>query len=114
MSGDGPEEIEHAVVLVRFAEAITRVSEDKDDARAALRDALGDIGVIESSGVVGIFNGLVRTADFSGIPLDEGTLHASADFRERLGLNDFTGAANTNVDGGARSSAPSTFFDFSG
>jgi hypothetical protein len=76
---------------------VTRGSDDLDAARTALREAVGDDAFIEAAGIVGIFNGLVRNADFSGIPLDDGTLHGSMDFREVLGLDDFGGAANTDL-----------------
>ena len=46
---------------------------------------------------VGIFNGLVRIADATGIPLDGGMVRASRAFREDLGLNDFDGAGNTEL-----------------
>jgi hypothetical protein len=95
---------------VRFAEAITSGTDDTDAARAALRDALGEAGFLEAAGIVGIFNGLVRTADLSGIPLDEGTLHGSLDFREKLGLNAFAGAANGDLERADPSRAPKRFF----
>ncbi len=81
-----------------------------DPARARVRAELGDAGVAEASGIVGIFNGLVRTADLSGIPLDDTSLHASVDFREQLGLNDFGGARNTQIQRGDASQAPERFF----
>ena len=90
--------IEHGEALVRFGEAITRGSDDAEAARKALRTALGEEAFVEAAGIVGIFNGLVRTADLSGIPIDEGTLHSSESFRADLGLNDFAGAANSDLD----------------
>ncbi|MCP4007255.1 MAG: hypothetical protein GY725_23980 [bacterium] len=90
--------LEHGEQLVRFGEAITRGNEDADEARSALRAVLGEHGFLEAAGIVGIFNGLVRTADLSGIPIDEGTLHGSASFVQDLGLDDFAGAANTDLE----------------
>jgi hypothetical protein len=90
--------IEHADVITAFGEAITRGDEHMDAARDALREAMGEEALMEAAGIVGIFNGLVRTADFSGIPLDDDTLHGSQDFRESLGLNGFGGAANTDLE----------------
>ena len=46
---------------------------------------------------VAVFNGLVRTADASGIPLDDGVVSATADDRARLGLDSFAGAANSDL-----------------
>jgi hypothetical protein len=102
--------IEHGDSLVRFAEAVTRGTDDVDGARVALREALGEEAFVEASGIVGIFNGLVRTADLSGIPLDDDTLHGSTDFRSELGLNDFAGAANTDLDRADPTRAPKRFF----
>jgi hypothetical protein len=106
VGGEGASDIEHGEALVRFAEAVTRGNDDMDPAREAVRKTLGEAGFVEACGIVGIFNGLVRTADSSGIPLDEGTLHGSADFRERLGLNAFGGAANTEIERGDPAKAP--------
>lgn len=111
MGGEGAGKIEHGEALVRFGEAVTRGGEDLEAAREALRGAAGDAAFVEACGIAAIFNGLVRTADLSGIPLDESTLHGSADFRERLGLNAFGGAANTAIERGDASKAPAGFLD---
>jgi hypothetical protein len=46
---------------------------------------------------VGVFNGLTRVADATGIPLDGGTLAATTDVRAELGLNAFAGARSTGA-----------------
>lgn len=109
MGGDGAALVEHGEALVRFGEAVTRGSEDLEAARETLRNEAGESAFIEASGIAAIFNGLVRNADFSGIPLDEVSLHGSADFRESLGLNAFVGAANTEIERGEISKAPKGF-----
>ena len=91
--------IEHGDLLVAFGEAVTLGTDRVDSARSALREAMGHAATVEAAGIVGIFNGLVRVADFSGIPLDDDTLHGSTDFREALGLNAYAGAANSDLDG---------------
>lgn len=91
--GDGG--VPHGEAIVRFGESVTRGTDDLPEAREALIDALGPAGFAEACSIVGIFNGLVRIADASGIPLDEGTLSASRDFRGALGLEQFPSAANT-------------------
>jgi len=102
--------IEHGDALVRFGEAVTRGTDEIDAARAGLRKALGDEGFVAAAAIAGIFNGLVRTADLSGIPLDEGTLHGSTDFREALGLNAFGGAANSALEAADPDQAPERIF----
>jgi hypothetical protein len=94
--GDGG--IPHGDRLLRFAEAVTRGEDAADAARLALRAAVGEAAFVDAAAIVGIFNGLVRTADAIGIPLDENTLHSSSGFRADLALNDFAGAANTSLE----------------
>ena len=93
--GQGAGGVAHGAELTRFGEAVTRGSDDVDAARAALIDAVGPDGFVEAASIVGICNGLVRTADATGIPLDDGTRATSVDFRAELGLNAYAGAANT-------------------
>jgi hypothetical protein len=82
-------------VLLRFANAAQRDLDDLDDARAAVVAALGRAGLLEAAATVSVFNGLVRVADGTGIPLDDGIVGYSADYRQRLGLDRFGGAVNT-------------------
>ena len=63
--------------------------------RKKLLDKLNKEAFVEAASIAAIFNGLVRTADSSGIPLDDSTKSASEAFRADLGLNSFPGAANT-------------------
>ncbi|MDG2304877.1 MAG: hypothetical protein P8R42_09505 [Candidatus Binatia bacterium] len=86
----------HGEEIVRFGEAVSK-GEDAGGARDALIEAVGPAGFVEAAGIVGIFNGLVRTADASGIPLDDGTRDASGEFREALGLESYAGASNTDL-----------------
>lgn len=111
--GDGGGGVPHGQALVRFAEA-ARGGDDLPEARAALIDAVGWEGFVEAAATVGIFNGLVRTADAIGIPLDEGTRAASVDFRADLGLDDFAGAGNTDLErrAGAAPEQVEKLFDF--
>lgn len=94
MGGDGAETVKHGAVLVAFAEAVTKGSEI-DQARAEVLNRLGHAGFIEAACIVGIFNGLVRTADATGIPLDDSMKKATIGDREELGINAFHGAKNT-------------------
>ncbi len=94
--GDGA--VPHGAELIAYAEAATRGSDELAQARDALRTAVGDEGLVRAAATVGIFNGLVRVADSIGIPLDEGTRAASGGFRERLGLNAYSGASNTDLE----------------
>jgi len=114
--GDGG--IEQGEALRTFAELATRGEEGLEDAREKLLRAVGPAGFVEAAATVGIFNGLVRTADATGIPLDDGTRKASADFRKELGFEEFGGARNSDLreaEGGTGKTAREMFdFDRSG
>ena len=93
--------IEHGALLVAFAETVTRGSDDAAPARKSLLEAVGPEAFVVAAAIVAIFNGLVRVADSSGIPLDDGTREASTSFRGDLGLEEFGGAANTDLSAAA-------------
>jgi hypothetical protein len=110
--GDGG--IEHGQALRSFAELATRGEGDLDDARAKLVRAVGPAGFVEAAATVGIFNGLVRSADATGIPLDEGIRKVSAGFRKELGFEAFGGARNSDRGEAAGRAGPTArqTFDF--
>lgn len=85
-----------AAELLAFAEAAVR-GEPLDTPRAALVAAVGPDGAGQAAATVAAFSGLVRVADGTGIPVDGGLAAASVDIREVLGLNEFHGAANTDL-----------------
>jgi len=94
--GRGEGGVASAALLAGFADAATRGSDELPGLRDALLAAVGPEAFVQAAATVGIFNGLVRVADSTGIPLDEGTRNASADFRGELGLDDFAGAQSTD------------------
>lgn len=81
--------------LLAFATAANRRSDDLPEARAALEAAVGSEGLLEAAATVAIFNGLVRVADGTGIQLDPSMLTSTAETRAALGIDLFSGAANT-------------------
>ena len=106
--GDGDGGVPHGELLRSFAEAATRDTDDLALVRQGLRDAVGDAAFVEAAATVGAFNGLVRVADGTGIPLDDGTRSVSDGFREALGLNAFAGARNTDLEAPVQSPASLT------
>lgn len=104
--GQGDGAIPHGAALIRFSEAATRGSDDLPEARNALQEALGLDAFVAAAATVGIFNGLVRTADSIGIPIDGGMVGRSAEFRSELGLNEFSGSRNTDLSVGSSGEGP--------
>ncbi len=86
--------VPHGGLLMAYAEAANR---DPEAARALDDEviaAVGEAGLVDAAVIVAVFNGLVRSADGIGIPLDDTMLAATADARSVLGLDSFAGAAN--------------------
>ncbi len=57
--------------------------------------AVGEDGLVDAAVTVAVFNGLVRSADGIGIPLDDEVLAATVDARATLGFDGYLGAANS-------------------
>ncbi len=92
--------IEGSAELLTFADAVlggTASGVEPAAARAALRARLGEEALWEAAATVAAFCGLVRVADGTGIPLDDGVLAVSAEVRERTGIDGFAGAANSST-----------------
>lgn len=89
--------VEHGALLTAFAEAVVRASDDLDAVRARALEALGPAKFVEAAATAGIFNGLVRVADSTGIPSDAMTLERTADVRGELGFNRWGGARASGV-----------------
>ncbi len=62
--------------------------------RQALVAAMGSAAMIDAVGVISNFQRMVRIADTTGIPTDGPMLMTSTDLRARLGINNYTSAAN--------------------
>ncbi len=96
-----------------FAEAAVRAeTEDLARLRTELLAAVGPEGVGHAAATVSAFSGLVRVADSTGIPIDDGLAAVSVDARTELGLQDYGGAANSPdapTEPGAFSSIESLF-----
>lgn len=75
--------------LVRFATAAVTDLDDLGGAREALRSVVGDAGLVEAAATVAAFEGLNRIADATGIQLDDSLAADTADFRGKLGIDDF-------------------------
>lgn len=99
--------------LLAFTNAVERDG-DVAGTRAAVTAAIGDQATIEAAATIAIFNGLVRVADGTGIQLDGGVFAASVDERARLGIDRFTGAANSQDVTAPRSAPPNAVTELFG
>ncbi|MEM9132723.1 MAG: hypothetical protein AAF962_10545 [Actinomycetota bacterium] len=90
--------MDHGEVLLRYAEALVRDDDDLTGARSDLIEAVGADAAGHTLATVTAFSGLVRVADATGIPIDDGLAAVSADTRDQLGLDGYAGAANSRLD----------------
>ena len=90
--GDGSDGggVPAGVELLAFADALLGGDTAAlDAARAALRAAVGDEGLVDAAGVAATFNAIDRIADATGIPLEEAKAAVSQDFREALNIDGY-------------------------
>ena len=94
--GAGPG-VSHDGLLAAYAEAAHDSPEAARLLDSQMLEAVGPGGLVDAAATVAVFNGLVRSADATGIPLDEYVMARTVDEREALGLNEFSGSANSVV-----------------
>lgn len=85
--------------MIRFAEAVVEQSADIADLRAEVIAAVGPAAAGQAVSTITAFSGLVRVADGTGIPIDDGLAAVSADIRDSLKLDGLGGAENSNLAG---------------
>lgn len=85
--------------MIDFAEAVVRADDDVEGLRSEVVDRLGPEAAGHASATITAFSGLVRVADGTGIPIDDGLAAVSADIRDQLALEKLGGAANSRLDG---------------
>lgn len=61
-------------------------------AGAAIKDAMGDAALVDSSGVAGLFNAIDRVADSTGAPLEDWKAEQTEELRAEVGINEFAKA----------------------
>ena len=87
-SGDGG--VAFGSVLMAFAEAVLGTDDARlTESRAAASQAIGEDGLVDAAGVIGLFNAIDRIADATGIPLEDWKARATHDFREAIGVTAF-------------------------
>lgn len=87
--------LDHGRLLIDYTEAAVRADEDLPRLQAELVARLGADAAAHAAATVSAFSGLVRVADGTGIPIDDGLAAVSVDLRGDLGLGAYHGAANS-------------------
>lgn len=88
--------IEHAEILIRFADAaMAREPEALAAARKEVRVRIGESALIRACAVLGNFERMNRIADATGIALDAPSRVLSEDLRQELDLDRFASAKYT-------------------
>ena len=95
--GDPASGVPHGDLLVAYAEAANRDPAAARALDAEMIGAVGEAGLVDAAVTVAVFNGLVRSADGIGIPLDVVMFRATGDARAALGIDDFAGAGNSQA-----------------
>ena len=89
-------DIEHGELLLKFTE---KANNHPPEVKSSTEEAISNMGeraFIKAASIVAIFNGLVRSADAMGIPLDDVTMLNTSQEREDLGLNNYQGFNNSS------------------
>lgn len=88
---DAGVELPHAAELLEFAEAVVlRDAPRIAAARARLRGALGEAGLVDAAAITAAFHGFVRIADATGIPYENAAGGVNRpEIREAAGINEY-------------------------
>jgi hypothetical protein len=80
--------VSHGEELLAFAEALmTGDDASLDRARREMLDAMGVAAFVEAAGVAAQFNGIVRIADATGIPVDSVDAEFTKAIQAELGIS---------------------------
>ncbi len=77
---------------MEFAESVLGAAVGQESgrlgaARAKLRLAIGDAGLVDAAGVVAVFDATDRVVDATGLPLSETLLEKTAEIRAEFSLD---------------------------
>jgi hypothetical protein len=89
MDGSGGSGGAHEIELLAFADEAIVPAADPTGARKALQATIGTHAAIDAAAVIAGFDAITRVADGSGIPLEPPKAEASAEWRARLGIDDY-------------------------
>ena len=76
--------------MLAFADAaIAGTPAEITQARGAIEAGLGNEAMIDAAAVIAGFDAITRVADGTGIPLEPPKAEVTADWRARLGIDDY-------------------------
>ena len=89
MDGHGGSGVAGDADLLAFADAALDAGDGLAAARRAVVARLGAEGMSDAAAVIAGFDAITRVADGSGIPLEPPKAEATAEWRARLGIDDY-------------------------
>jgi hypothetical protein len=89
MDGNGGSGVACEAELLAFADATIDAGDGLTIARRAVAARLGDQAMRDAAAVIAGFDAITRVADGSGIPLEPPKAEATAEWRARLGIDDY-------------------------
>ena len=95
MSGVGDGGVPHGELLMAFAGAVVTQQEAATArTRRELLTAIGESGLVDAAGVVGLFNAIDRVADATGTELEAEKAQATEAMRHDIGIDEFADTKN--------------------
>ncbi len=89
VDGDGGSGVAAEAELLAFADAAVVMDDRLCECRGHVVDRLGHGAMIDAAAVIAGFDAITRVADGSGIPLEAPKAEATAEWRNRLGIDAF-------------------------
>lgn len=89
VAGDGGSGVPHEAELLAFADAAIAAGAGLAEARQLVVGRMGDDAMHDAAAVIAGFDAITRVADGSGIPLEAQKAEATAEWRDRLGIDAF-------------------------
>jgi hypothetical protein len=89
--------VDHGDLLLRYAEIANHEPFEAPALTDEMLAAVGPAGLVEAAATIAVFNGLVRSADAIGIPLDDVVMRSTVDHRSALGINGYAGASQSKA-----------------
>ena len=94
--------VAYGAELIAYSDAVVARSSEVAETRDVVQKSLGEEGVVDAAAVIANFQRMVRIADGTGISIDGPLDLLSADFRQEIGINEFSSAKGRGKNGALR------------